>query len=710
MSTTLNNRTTAVAGPGNSLMSRLAAPVILAAVLVMLIVPLSPVAISLMFALNISIGLVMLAAAIYIPQPSEFLSFPSILLGTTLMRLALNVATARAILLNGYTGSDAAGTVIQSFGKFVVGGNYVVGIIIFGILITINFVVVTKGSSRVAEVSARFMLDSLPGRQMAIDADLNSGGLNAKDAERRRESLRREADFFGAMDGASKFVRGDVIAAMIILVVNLTGGLLIGTLQHGLPIGVAAHTYTLLTVGDGVAAQIPSLSISIAAGLIVTRVATGEDLSAQIVSQLSRYPQALFVAAGLLGALGLMPGMAHLPFLLLAAIIALIANQLRRRADVYNLEGAPPLEAAAPAKPALDATSVQRTDPFGLDIGFALVSLLSLQPQGRPTLLERLTGVRTRYSRKMGFVLPSIHIRDADSLRPQEYRFTIRGGIIASGETSPHAMLAIETDDVIDRLEIGRKTKEPVFGHDALWIAPEACADAETRGYTIVDPAAVIATHLETLLKTFGAELLGRREVEDIIAVHAKTYPKLIDDLRNRYQIGIIRHVLVGLVEEGVPINDFEKIAEALVDAPEPVSRDGELALAYVRTRIGRQIVSPFLGADQTLRLLVLEPAFDTTVMKTIDAARDQGLDAIVEPKVAAMLRSAAQAGRKLSEKSRSTPVLAVGGRYRRAIARALRGIMPVLALDEIPEAQAIVIAAIKPEQINANADASVTT
>lgn len=682
--------------PVVTMTSRLAGPIIIAAVLIMLIVPLSPMAISFMFALNISAGLTILAAAIYVPQPSDFLSFPSILLGTTLMRLALNVATARAILLRGYTGTDAAGRVIESFGQFVVGGNYVVGFIIFGILIVINFVVVTKGSSRVAEVSARFMLDSLPGRQMAIDADVNAGTLTAKQAEGRRERLRREADFFGAMDGASKFVRGDVIAAMIILGVNLVGGLLIGTLQHGLSLSIAAHNYTLLTVGDGVAAQIPSLTISVAAGLVVTRVATGEDIGTQIIAQLSRYPEALFVASGLLIALGLIPGMAHLPFLGFGAVMAGLAFRLQRTDKARQLEKSSVPVGAAPdssEEAALDQGAIIKVDAFGLEIGFALVPLLSgSENHDKPTLLKRLTTIRLKYSRKMGFMLPNIHIRDSDSIKPNEYRFTLRGAAIGVGDVMPNAFMAIESKEIYEKLKIGRPAKDPVFGHPALWISPEAVRDAESMGYTVVDPAGVIGTHLNAVLGKYGWEMLGRSEVEELLLHQAKRTPKLIDELRNRFQIGIIRHVLQYLLMESISIADFEKIAETIVDMPETAPKDPERILVQVRQRLGRQIVAPYAGPDQVVKLLAIEPQLEALVQKAVLTAQEQGFDQIIEPNTAKLLRSAAIFGKTTAEQMGTAPVLAVQSGIRHAVARCLLGMLPVIAVEEIPESSGVIV------------------
>jgi flagellar biosynthesis protein FlhA len=691
-----------------NLASRMVAPIMVSAVLVMLIVPLSPTAISLMFALNISAGLVIVAAAMYVQQPAEFLSFPSVLLGTTLMRLALNVATARAILLSGYAGTDAAGRVVEAFGSFVVGGNYVVGFIIFMILIVINLVVVTKGSSRVAEVSARFMLDSLPGRQMAIDADVNAGVFTAKEAERRRDQLRREADFFGAMDGASKFVRGDAIAAIIILTVNLIGGLLIGTLQHDLPIGVAAHTYTLLTVGDGVAAQIPSLAISVAAGLIVTRVATGEDISTQVIQQISRYPQALWSAGGLLTTLGLMPGMAHLPFLLFGLALAGLGIQMAVARQRHRVKEPTPEKADTPAEGrSLDVASVQKIDPFGLEIGFALVPLLQQAKEGGPTLLARLTAVRQQYSRRMGFVIPNIHVRDAAGLRPQEYSFTIRGAVVAKGEVVPGSMLAIETPDVLDKITRGRSVKDPVYGQNAIWITPAKAQEAETLGYTVAEPAAVIATHLGFVLDRHGWEMLGRPELEELLLHQAKLRPKVVEELRNRIQLGIIRQVLQSLLAENISIKDFERIVDAIVDASEAVAKDPDKLLAHVRILIGRQIVSRFVDSDQVLRVLVLEPQLEALVHKAVGTAKEHGFEQIIEPSTARLLRAAAAQGRQTAEHLKHKPLLAVQTAIRRPVARCLGHAMAVIAAEEIPQSMnVVVIDAIRPPNLEQRAEA----
>jgi len=668
-------------------LTQLSGPIVVLLVLVMLVVPLPPACISFLFALNISAGLVILGASLYIPSPAEFSSFPSVLLATTLMRLALNVATARAILLNGYAGPGAAGRVIESFGQFAVGGNYVVGGIIFVILIIINFVVVTKGASRVAEVSARFMLDSLPGRQMAIDAEINAGILSPQAAERRREMLRREADFFGAMDGASKFVRGDVVAAMIILVVNMVGGLIIGTLQFGLPLADAARTYTLLTVGDGLAAQIPSLTISVAAGLVVTRVATGEDIGGQIKSQLSKYPQALAIAAALTGAIGLIPEMAHIPFFALAAALGTASWRLSRAAQ------APEVAAEAgktvgidnqPAEAKVDSlVDVTGVDPLGMNIGFALTPLVGA---GEGRLLNRLTAVRQRYGRAMGFLVPAVHIRDSSELTAHGYRFTLRGAAIGGGEVWPGQWLAIEGPMVTEKLTIGRAVKDAAFGQAAVWIPQGAIPAAEELGYTVVDAPSAIATHFAEILKRYGAELLGRPQVEGLMTRLAETTPRLAEDLRTNLSIGVVRQVLQGLLAEEVPIRDFERIAEALVEAADAGAKEPEKLLAAVRLRLGRFIVSQLAGTEPTLRVAVLQPKLEELIGKSLRTAKDGGMGAEVEAETAQHLRDAAvQAARTMRAKG-ARPVLVVQANMRRAVARTVSGLLPVVALEEIPE------------------------
>ncbi len=660
-------------------------PAVILLVLAMIVVPLPAPLISFLFALNISAGLVILAASIYILAPTDFTAFPSILLITTLMRLALNVATARVILLHGFQGPDAAGRVIESFGRFVVGGNYVVGFIIFVILVVINFVVVTKGAGRVAEVSARFILDALPGKQMAIDADLNAGMLSPRQAEQRREAVRREADFFGAMDGASKFIRGDVIAAIIILVINLVGGLAVGMLQHHLPLPVAARDYTLLTIGDGLAAQIPSLTISIAAGIVVTRVATGEAVGAQVISQIARYPQAIAAAGGLMAVLGLVPGMAHWPFLLLAVALGILAWRAQRQREQAEGAGAAATEEAPEdaGESSEEASRVSGVDPLGLRIGFALVPMLE---QEDSRLLDRLRAVRNRYGTKMGFIVPPVHVRDSSDLSPQQYQFTIRGAGIAEWEVLPDRWLAIEGPMVLEPLPEGQRTKEPVFRQPAFWISPETIEQADTAGYTVVDASSAIATHLGQVLEDHGWELLGRPEVEDLLARLADRAPKLAEELTNQLSIGTVRRILQGLLRESIPIRDLERIAEALAETAGQGDKDTESLLAAVRVAIGRFIVSHLCGDEPVVRLAVLEPELEQLAAQSLQTARQQGVGEVLEPGIAAQVQNACREAAAALREQGIPPVLAVQQALRRVVARTAAGTLPVIALEEIPE------------------------
>lgn len=662
----------------------IAGPAIILVVLAMIVVPMPAPLISFLFALNISAGLVILAASIYILGPTDLTSFPSLLLITTLMRLALNVATARVILLHGYQGPDAAGRVIESFGRFVVGGNYVVGFIIFVILVVINFVVVTKGAGRVAEVSARFILDALPGKQMAIDADLNAGMLSPPQAEKRRDAVRREADFFGAMDGASKFIRGDVIAAIIILIINLVGGLAVGMLQHHLPLAVAARDYTLLTIGDGLAAQIPSLTISIAAGIVVTRVATGEAVGVQVVSQIARYPQAIAAAGGLMAVLGLVPGMAHWPFLLLALGLGLLAWRAQRQRTAAEASGeATEEQAADPQEPADEASAVSGVDPLGLKIGFALVPMLE---QEEARLLDRLRAVRNRYGNRMGFPVPPVHVRDSSDLSPQQYQFTIRGAAVAEWEVQPDRWLAIEGPTVLETLERGQRTAEPVFGQPAVWIDPQDIEQADTSGYTVVDASSAVATHLGQVLEDYGWELLGRPEVEDLLGRLADRSPKLAEELGNQLSTSTVRRVLQALLREGIPIRDLERIAEAMAEVAAQGEKSVEPLLAAVRVAIGRFIVSHLCGDEPVVRLAVIEPELERLVAQSLDTARQQGIGEVLEPGIAAQLQSACRDAADTLRQQSVPPVLAVQQSLRRPVARAAAGIIPVIALEEIPE------------------------
>ncbi|HYW76224.1 MAG TPA: flagellar biosynthesis protein FlhA [Gammaproteobacteria bacterium] len=672
--------------------SLLVGPLAILLVMAMIVVPMPAFAISFLFALNISAGLVIVAASLYITAPTDLTAFPSILLVTTLARLALNVATARVILLHGYQGPTAAGRVIESFGEFVVGGNYVVGFIIFVILIVINFVVVTKGAGRVAEVSARFVLDSLPGKQMAIDADLNAGMVDPKQAERRREAVRREADFFGAMDGASKFIRGDVIAAIIILAINLIGGLAVGMLQHGLPLSAAARTYTLLTIGDGLAAQIPSLTISIAAGLVVTRVATGEDVGRQVASQLGRYPQALVAAAGLMVVLGLVPGMAHWPFLLLGVALAITAWLTLRRGDAaqagetqpgaQNEPGAGQAQASESSDKADDTHNFSGVDPLGLEIGFALVPLVEHEGE---RFLNRLRAVRTRYGQRMGFVVPAVHIRDSDTLSPNQYRFTVRGAPIGSGEIWPEMWLAIEGPSVAVSLERGRATREPAYGSPARWIDHDDIEDFEAAGYTVVDPQSVMATHLDRLLEQYGHELLGRAQVEELLAGLADRADKLADDLHRHLTVGTVKQVLQDFLFEHLPIKDLDGICEALAEAANAGEKDPVALSERARQALGRFIVEWVGGGVEVLEVAVLNPDLEQLVSRGVATAKEHGVVDVIEPEAAQHVRRAAQQAVEHFHAQGKSAVLAVQSAIRRSVARTVTSALATIALEEIP-------------------------
>lgn len=683
--------------------SLLVGPLAILLVMAMIVVPLPAFAISFLFALNISAGLVILATSLYITAPTDLTAFPSILLMTTLARLALNVATARVILLHGYQGPMAAGKVIESFGEFVVGGNYVVGFIIFVILIVINFVVVTKGAGRVAEVSARFVLDSLPGKQMAIDADLNAGMLRPKQAEKRRSEVRREADFFGAMDGASKFIRGDVIAAIIILAINLVGGLAVGMLQHHLPLSAAARTYTLLTIGDGLAAQIPSLTISIAAGLVVTRVATGEDVGAQLASQIGNYPQALLAAAGLMTVLGLVPGMAHWPFLLLAAALGVgvwwaVRGRTADTDDEQHTAEGETGDAEAGARDGSGAphkSQFSGVDPLGLEIGFALVPLVESSGE---RFLGQMRSVRDRYGARMGFVVPPVYIRDSDDLTPNQYRFTARGAAIGQGEIWPEMWLAVEGSGVIERLNTGRPTREPAYGTPALWVDVDAIEEAEANGYTVVDPQSVIATHMDRLLSLYGHELLGRAQVEDLLAALADRSPKLAEDINQHLSIGTARQVLQDFLREHIPIKDLEGICDAMLEGALSGAKDPVVLYELARRALGRFIIEWVGDGSEVLALAVLNPDLEQLVARGVDAVREQGVTDVIEPEAAQYVRAAGQELIARSQTRDRPIVLAVQSNIRRAVARTVPTGAAVIALEEIPHDKPVNVVLTVPE------------
>ncbi|HVW63960.1 MAG TPA: flagellar biosynthesis protein FlhA, partial [Nitrosospira sp.] len=581
----------------------LAGPLLILMILGMMVLPLPAFLLDMMFTFNIALSIMVLLVSIHTHKPLEFAAFPTVLLLTTLLRLSLNVASTRIVLMEGHTGPDAAGKVIEAFGHYLVGGNYTVGIVVFVILMVINFIVITKGAGRIAEVAARFTLDAMPGKQMAIDADMNAGLIGEEEAGRRRGAIAQEAEFFGSMDGASKFVRGDAIAGILILFINVIGGLIVGVLQHDLDISTAAHNYTLLAIGDGLVAQIPALIISTAAGLVVSRVGTDEDISGQLITQLFMKPQVLILTAAIIGLMGTIPGMPHIAFLLLAAVLGGGAYLMIKR----EKQAVAAVATAAPKTPAevQDASwdDVMPVDILGLEVGYRLIPLVDKAQDGE--LLRRIKGVRRKFAQEIGYLPPSVHIRDNLELRPNGYRITIKGVSIGAGEVNIGQYLAINPGNVSGSLP-GAATSDPAFGLPALWIEAGQRDHAQMLGYTVVDAGTVVATHLNHLLHGHAAELLGRTEVQQLLDRLAKESPKLVEDLTPKLlPISTVQKVLQNLLDENVHIRDMRSILDALAEHGSRVQDPYELT-ALVRVALGRAIVqqiAPQMGELQVMAL-----------------------------------------------------------------------------------------------------------
>ncbi|WP_432277833.1 flagellar biosynthesis protein FlhA [Lysobacter stagni] len=650
--------------------------------LAMVIVPLSPLVLDALFTINIAMSLVVLLAVVYVKRPLEFSVFPSVLLLVTLLRLALNVASTRVVLLHGHQGPAAAGHVIESFGQFVIGGSFAVGIVVFAILTIVNFVVVTKGAGRISEVSARFILDALPGKQMAIDADLNAGLLTREDAKMRREEVRAEADFYGSMDGASKFVRGDAIAGLLILAINIIGGVLIGVLQHEMTFKDAGTTYVLLAIGDGLVAQLPALLISTAVAMLVTR-ATREQEMGQAVTTQVLHPRALAVAAALLGLVGIVPGMPNLPFLTLAAALGYAAWRMQKRAadPAQASADGDTATATAAAQPELSWDELRPVEPLGLEVGYRLIALVDKNQGGE--LLARLKGVRRKLTQDLGFLIPAVHVRDNLELAPGHYRVLVHGVPIASGELHPDRDLALDPGHVFGKLE-GIPGKDPAFGLDAVWIPQGQRAHAESLGYTVVDAATVVATHLSHLVRERAAELLGHEEVQQLLATLGRGSPRLVEDLTPKLlPLSTVVRVLQSLLAERVPVRQLRQIVEALLEHGAH-TQDPALLTAAVRTALGRFIVQELNGLGAELPVYTLAPALERVLQDSVS-----GQGAALEPGLAERLHQ------NLSEcvtrqESRGEPaVLLVPGGIRSSIARLVRHSVPaltVLAYGEVPE------------------------
>jgi len=673
----------------------LGAPLFLMIILAMMVLPLPPILLDVFFTFNIALSLMILLVVVYSGQPLQFSAFPVVLLLSTLLRLALNIASTRVVLLYGHTGSAAAGRVIEAFGEFVIGGNYAVGLVVFSILVIINFVVVTKGAGRISEVTARFTLDAMPGKQMSIDADLNAGIVTQEEAKERREYISREADFYGSMDGASKFVRGDAVAGILILLINLIGGFAIGMLQHGMTFSNATQVYTLLTIGDGLVAQIPSLMLSTATAVMVTRGSDDDNVGNQVLGQLFANFKALYVTAAVVGVLGIIPGMPNIPFLSLALVLTGIGyfterNRATNKAQEMAMEAqadVPPVEEVRE----LSWDDVQPVDVVGLEVGYRLIPLVDRNQGGQ--LMSRIKGVRKKLTHELGFLVPVVHIRDNLELAPNIYRVLLNGVVAGEAEIYPDRDIAINPGQVFGELE-GIATVDPAFGLQAIWIDPLLREQAQTMGYTVVDAGTVIATHLSQILKDHAAEVLGREEAQKMLDNLAKIAPKLVEELvPNQLSLGVVVKVLQDLLNEDVPIRDIRSIAEALAEFA-PKSQDPGILTAYVRTRLAPAIVEQLFGFAGELEVCTLHPNLERILRQTVQATEDGG---VLEPGLAEQLNQALIGTSQRQTAAGKPSVLLVSSPIRPVLAQFVShtGVeMSVLSFDEIPDNRRIKIVA----------------
>ncbi len=668
---------------------KLGAPLLVIMILGMMVLPLPPFMLDLLFTFNIALALIVLLISLYALKPLEFSVFPTVLLLTTLLRLSLNVASTRVVLLQGHTGTDAAGKVIEAFGHFLVGGNYAVGLTVFVILVLINFMVITKGAGRIAEVSARFTLDAMPGKQMAIDADLNAGLIGDDDARRRRAEIAQEADFYGSMDGASKFVRGDAVAGIMIMMINIVGGLIVGVVQHGLDLATAANNYTLLTIGDGLVAQIPALVISTAAGIVVSRVSSDEDLNQQIVRQMFGRPQAIFLTAGILGLMGMIPGMPHTAFLLigggLASIGYLLLKRTRAAAETLPLEAGP-----AKADEPVDVGwhDVAAVDRLGLEVGYRLVPLVDRHQDG--DLLRRIRGIRKKIAQDLGFLVPPVHIRDNLQLKPNNYRVTLKGVTVAEGEAIAGKFLAINPGRVLGVVS-GQTATDPAYGLPAVWIEANQRDQAQTYGYTVVDTGTVVATHLTKVINEHAPELLGREETQQLLDHVGKQQPKLVEDLTPKMlSVTSVQKVLQNLLEEQVHIRDMRTILETLAENAARTQDPDELT-ASVRVALGRAIIHETFGGAQELPVMALDPNLEHILMQALATRGDAG--AGLEPGLAERLVRETVGAVDRQETAGLPAVLLSPPAIRAILARFLRRSAPslkVLSHAEVPDGKTI--------------------
>jgi len=666
-------------------------PVFVVLVLAMMVLPLPPFALDVLFTFNIALALMVMMVSSHMVRPLDFTAFPTVLLITTLLRLSLNVASTRVVLMEGHNGPGAAGQVIEAFGHFLIGGNFAVGLIVFAILVVINFIVVTKGAERIAEVGARFTLDAMPGKQMAIDADLNAGLIDEKEAKRRRQEVGEEADFFGSMDGASKFVRGDAVAGMLILLINIVGGFIIGVAQHGLSASEAANSYILLAVGDALVAQIPALLISVAAAMVVSRVGSESAIGTQLGAQVFNSPKVLGVSAGIIALLGLIPGMPNVVFLLMAAGLGGYARWLARRQAAQAAAPAPTEE----AKPAADGEAswddLQPVDALGLEVGYRLITLVDRQRGG--DLLARIKGVRKKFAQDVGFLPPTVHIRDNLDLKPSAYRVTLRGAIIGEGEAFPGMLMAINPGGSAPQLP-GTATTDPAFGLPAVWIEERLREQAQMAGFTVVDCSTVVATHLSHLMQVNAARLLGRTETQQLIEHIGRVIPKLIDDVVPKMVgVSVFQKVLQLLLEEGVAIRDLRSIIEGLADHAAAITDPAQLA-QVLRIHLAPAIVQQIYGPAHELDVIALEPGLERMVAQALQSPNGPALD----PGVADHLTREAAGSAERQESLGHPACLLVPDALRAPLARLLKRAAPrlkVLAHSEIPDTHSIRIGAI---------------
>jgi flagellar biosynthesis protein FlhA len=689
----------------------------------MMILPVPAFLLDVFFTFNITLSIVILLVCVYALRPMDFAAFPTVLLLATLLRLALNVASTRIVLLEGHNGGDAAGKVIESFGAVLIGGNYAVGLVVFAILMIINFLVVTKGAGRVSEVSARFTLDAMPGKQMAIDADLNAGLINQEDAKFRRREVAEEADFYGSMDGASKFVKGDAVAGLLILAINIIGGIAIGMAQHGLDFGLAVERYALLTIGDGLVAQIPSLLLSTAAAIMVTRTTSSQDMGSQILQQMFDVPKALAIAAGILILLGLIPGMPNVVFLGLGSLAAAAAwltwkknQQTVEEGDSYPLRGGATAAGRASAGERVSGDSgsqvlpapaenrelgwddVATVDIVGLEVGYRLIPLVDKSQGGQ--LLSRIKGVRKKLSQDLGFLMPSVHIRDNLDLMPNVYRITLMGVTIAEAEIHPERELAIDPGQVFGKVE-GIEGKDPAFGLDAIWIEPEQKDQAQSLGYTVVDASTVVATHLNQVLQTHAYELLGHEEVQKWLDQLEKVSPKLAEELvPSAVNISVLLRVLQNLLKEEVPIRDMRSIAESIVNL-HPRSQDPKALTTATRHALRRMIVQSIVGNESEIPVITLDPDLEQLLLRSVQQSQQSGaqddIGLVLEPNMVEKLQRSLQDSVQRQEVLGKPAILLVSGPLRPVLAKfASYGIerLHVLSYQEVPDNKQITIVA----------------